>query len=274
MAYNNARTMIPGTFGYSDLMQLGHAHECKEDKENVLLRNIAKLGYMLPIELKRFPIFDQDRNHTCVPVRGLAEYIANTCPERLLGGYNLESLSGFQLLLQKFWAAYRVVNGEHPVFEQKRDLLKNCVPIKVHTDEGTGLRKSAIYQYSWGPVIPKNMSTINRYFYWACIFHEQYRHHHSGYEIGNIVLDDLMGEMAKQIIDLYNNGIKIGGQQFFLVLTGLEGDLPAQARVCHCTLIAKKGFFSKVSRLLFFEDCELWMVKTGFSDYNACFLNA
>ena len=44
MAYNNARTMTTGAFGYSELMQLGQAHECKEDKENVLLRNIAKLG--------------------------------------------------------------------------------------------------------------------------------------------------------------------------------------------------------------------------------------
>ena len=209
------------------------------------LGTLQSWGYVLPIELKTFPIFDQDRKHTCVPVRALAEYIANTCPERLLGGYNLESLSDFQLLLQHFWTAYKVVNGEHPVFEQKRDLLKNCVPIKVHTDEGTGLRKSAIYQYSWGPVIAKNMSTINRYFFFACIFHEQYRRHHAGYEIGNMVLDDLMGEMAKQITDLYHSGIKIGGQQFFLVLTGLEGDLPSQARVGHCTLIAKKCFFPK-----------------------------
>lgn len=234
MAYNNARTMSPGTYGYSELMQLGYAHECGDDKESILLRNIAKLGYMLKIELKKFSLFDQTSPHTCVPVRALAEWIADNCPDRLLGGYKLESLSDFQSLLQQFWKSYRVQNGEHQVFQEKTHLLRNCLPIKVHTDEGTGLRKTAIYQYSWGPVIAKDLSTTNRYYFWSCIFHEQYRRHHAGYEIGNLVLDDLMGEMGRQLTDLYNNGIEIGGQRFFLVLTGLEGDLPSQARVCHC----------------------------------------
>ena len=234
MAYNNARTMSPGTYGYSELMQLGYAHECRDDKESILLRNIAKLGYMLKIELKKFSLFDQTSQHTCVPVRALAEWIADNCPDRLLGGYKLESLSDFQSLLQQFWKSYRVQNGEHQVFQEKTHLLRNCLPIKVHTDEGTGLRKTAIYQYSWGPVIAKDLSTANRYYFWSCIFHEQYRRHHAGYEIGNLVLDDLMGEMGRQLTDLYNNGIEIGGQRFFLVLTGLEGDLPSQARVCHC----------------------------------------
>ena len=59
MAYNNARTMSPGTYGYSELMRLGYAHECADDKESILLRNIAKLGYMLKIELKKFSLFPE-----------------------------------------------------------------------------------------------------------------------------------------------------------------------------------------------------------------------
>ena len=80
------------------------------------------------------------------------------------------------------------------------------------------------------------MSSNNRYFYFSSIFHEQYRKHHAGYEAGNAVLGSLMQEMADQLTDVYQNGVEIAARRFFLVLSGLEGDLPAQARVLHCNL--------------------------------------
>ena len=235
-AFNDASLMTPGMPGYAELVQLGLAHESHYDKESVLLNNIEKLGYTLSIQLRSFEVLHQQRQHTCVPMRGFAELMSQQCPERLLAGYKGESLSVFQQLLKRFWKCYQVYNASHPVFLEKSGALDCCIPIKVHTDEGTGVRKTAIYQYSWGPVIPKDMSSNNRYFYFSCIFHEQYRKHHAGYEAGNAVLDSLMKEMADQLTDVYQNGVEIATQRFFLVLTGLEGDLPAQARVCHCNL--------------------------------------
>lgn len=264
MAFNNARTMTPGSPGFSELMQLGRAHESKDDKESVFLSHVAKLGFTLKVPLQQFTLFDQPRQHSCVPMRGFTELILRECPERLLAGYGLDSLPVFCNMLQEFWKSYRIYNGEHEVFQDKTTSdLRCCIPIKVHTDEGTGLRKTPIYQYSWGPLIPKDMSSCNRYFYWSCIFHEQYRKHHAGYEIGNLVLDDLMGYMAREMNDLYQNGFEICGHKFWFVLTGLEGDLPAQARVCHCHLFVQPTVCFQFSvyvgnNLSFFKSMKLW----------------
>ena len=133
--------MTPGMPGYAELVQLGLAHESHSDKESVLLNNIEKLGYTLNIQLRSFEVLDQDRQHTCVPIRGFAELMSKECPERLLAGYKDESLSDFQQLLKRFWKCYRVYNASHPVFLQKGGVLDHCIPIKVHTDEGTGVRK-------------------------------------------------------------------------------------------------------------------------------------
>jgi len=238
MAYNHAKSMTPGSSAYAQLMQLGLANEAREERrEDVFLTNVAQLGFTLQVELDNFPVFDQSKPHTCVPIRGLTELIFAECPERLLGGFKMESLHQFQQLLGRFWACYRVYNGQHAVYHDKTPAERlQCIPVKIHTDEGTGLRKTPIYQYSWGPVIPKNVSSCNRYFYFTSIFHEQYRKHHAGYEVGNLVLDDVMGHMARQFVSMYRDGVSVGSTKFFLVVTGLEGDLPAQARVCHSNL--------------------------------------
>eukprot|EP00435_Cladocopium_sp_Y103_P067461 s267_g30.t1 len=104
---------------------------------------------------------------------------------------------------------------------------------RVHMDEGTGVRKTAIYQYSWGPVIPKDVNSCNRYFFWSCIFHEQYKKHHAGYEGGNAVLDDVMQHLADELTSVYTDGIMVGATTYFLVWVELEGDLPAQAKAMH-----------------------------------------
>ena len=188
-AYDSYKVMVPGSFGYTTLVQLGHAHELKCDKETTLLKAIDNLGLTLKIKLKSFPLLAQKRNHTCVPIRAFAEMLVQEYPQRILAGYDTGSMDAFEGLLERFWKSYRVQHSYHPVFEHRLDSdLRQYIPIKIHTDEGTGLRKTAIYQYSWGPVIPKNMKSCNRYFFWSCIFHEQYKHHHAGFQQGNAVL--------------------------------------------------------------------------------------
>lgn len=235
MAYNTAKAMYPGGPAWAELSQLGFAHEAPSGKvEMKLLEAIHKLGYTLQVPLRKFPVLNQERNHTCVPIRSLASLMAAECPKRLCAGYGLHALESFENLLGRFWTCYRVYNQVHPVFRDKSlDELSRCIPIKVHMDEGTGLRKTAIYQYSWGPMIPKDVNSCNRYFFWSCIFHEQYKKHHAGFESGNAVLDDLMQQLADELTSVYADGIMVGDTKYFLVWVGLEGDLPAQAKAMH-----------------------------------------
>lgn len=247
--------MIQSGPSWAALAQLARAHVV-QDKESKLLETIHLLGYSLNVPLQNFPLLAQDREHTCVPMRSLAMRMLQECPRRLLAGHGLDSLEDFQSLLQRFWNCYMVFNGQHPVFTEKTAAeLCRCIPIKVHADEGTGLRKTAIYQFSWGPVIPKDLNSCNRYFFWSCIFHEQYKKHHAGFDAGNAVLDDLMQHLTDELNFLYHDGLLVGDAPYFLVLVGLEGDLPAQARAMHCTLTAALLYMLKVShsRMLFFH---------------------
>ena len=58
------------------------------------------------------------------------------------------------LLLESFWKMHRVAHGDHWVFQQHGECLRQCVPYYLHLDEGTGLRKSAVLvinmQACWG----------------------------------------------------------------------------------------------------------------------------
>ena len=61
------------------------------------------------------------------------------------------------------------------------------VPIKIHADEGTGQRKQAVYQCSWGPAIRSDFASWNSYFFWACLPSIAYKHANCGNEEGNSV---------------------------------------------------------------------------------------
>ena len=234
--------MRPGGPGYAELVQLGLAHESTFDKETVFLRAVCSLGFSLPVELKTFALFAQNKRHTCVPVRSLAELMIRDCPHRLLAGHSLSGLDHFQALLERFWTAYKVYNPHHAVFRDKVTELRFSIPIKLHTDEGTGLRKTAIFQCSWGPVLFCNLKSRNRYFFWSCAFNEQYKKHNAGFEQGNRVLDDLISNLVPELEDLYRNGLRIENHHFFLVLAAIEGDLPAQAKLMHCYLAHNPSF--------------------------------
>ena len=246
--------MSPGSPFWAEMTQLGQAAQVGRNRQEIqLLDAIMALGYSLKIDLKKFQLHGQHREHTCVPIRDLAELMASKCPERLLAGYTMQNLGGFQALLKRFWTSYRVLHPGHPVFGKSMDELLRCIPIKLHEDEGTGLRKTAIYQYSWGPVLPKDLNSNNRYFFWSCAFHEQYKDYHAGYDAGNAVLDGLATQLQTELQSLFET--PLAAVPFFLVWVGLEGDLPAQARAMHCTLAHFFGVIAQCSFLFAGHKC-------------------
>ena len=80
------------------------------------------------------------------------------------------------------------------------------LPVKIHSDEGTGLRKTAIYQFSWGPLLSSSQASWDRYFFWGCMPREDYKKEHSGFEKGNAVLDEFCSHMARQAAHVYTEG--------------------------------------------------------------------
>lgn len=224
-------TMLPGAPMYAELLQLSLASRASGSKEEVFVKTVVDLGLLLKIPVKSIRLATAEVNHYCVTIQDVAKHILEFCPAKLLGGHTGDSLKAFEDDLTTFWNTYSKVNPSHPVFKDFPNRCR-CIPCKLHSDEGTGLRKSAVQQYSWGPVLHDSPNSLDRYYFFSCINAEQYKKFHTGtYATGNMMLDDICEHFAKQATQAYTEGIlseALG--RFHLVWIGLEGDLPAHAR--------------------------------------------
>lgn len=234
-AYSQWRTMLPGCPGYREMEQLAIAHRAKSDKESVFIQQVVNIGGTLPIPLKELCLETNGKKHYCLEVRAVAEYVLGRYPQKLLAGFSADDFACFQSLLEEYWQCYKKIYQEHPVFEDHKQELGRCIPIKLHSDEGTGLRKTAVYQFSWGPILSDGAASWDRYLFWSCMSHEDYKEAHAGFERGNSVLDELCSHLAAQAASMYREGLETPwfGKLYF-VWCAHEGDLPAQARAYHC----------------------------------------
>ena len=214
------------------MTQLAAAHHRKSDKETLFLQQVQNIGGMLPIPLEKLPLETTGKTHVCLEIKAMAEHIFSAYPQKLMAGCS--SMDDLGSKLDSFWSAYRTLYRDHPVFRDHAGELCKCLPVKIHSDEGTGLRKTAIYQFSWGPLLSSSQASWDRYFFWGCMPHEDYKKEHSGFEKGNAVLDEFCSHMARQAAHVYTEGINVPNfGTMYMVWTGHEGDLPAQARAYH-----------------------------------------
>lgn len=170
--------------------------------------------------------------HPILPIQDMAKEIFRSYEDKLLAGRSVESAHG---LFLRFWRTFRQVQPESKVFQvHSQDRLRFCIPCKLHVDEGTGVRKSAVLQCSWGPILASGGASWLRYFFWSCMGHESYRRLNVGFECGNRVVDSLTQEFANQAKSALETGIATKHGTFYLCFVCVEGDLPAQAKVFHC----------------------------------------
>ena len=227
--------MIPGSPFFVEMQQLALANDSKSRKDDVFIRQAVAIGLSLDIPVSEIFLEQLGHKTHVLDIRTVAEYVFAAYPERFLAGFDALPKVAFRQVLLKFWEAYSKYYPHHPVFSDHGHRLSSCVPVKIHSDEGTGLRRTGVYQFSWGPVLPSDLSSVSRYIFWSCMKHEDYKDGHAGYERGNHILDELCGHFAAQALDVYLNGVQtevLG--KVFLVWVAHEGDLPAQAKAYHC----------------------------------------
>jgi len=194
-----------------------------------------------------------------VSVGSVAAYLLEFHPAKLLPGLSIEHVHD---TLRNSWKAYRNFNPDHDVYTRFPESLHMCVPCKLHSDKGTGLRRSAVMQYSWGGVMADAPNSFDRYFFWCSILGEEYKKAHAGYETGNVVLDEICEELVRQCREVYQTGVRSPGFDcvFHLAWVGLEGDLPALARAFRC----KRNFARAPNQLCYW--CEVDDKSVPFTD--------
>ena len=258
--------MLPGAPMYGELLQLSLASRASGSKEEVFVRSVVDLGLLLKIPVTTIRLESSGVNHYFFTIQDVAKHILDFYPAKLLAGHSCDSLEAFEGDLTTFWKTYSKVNPLHPVFTDFANRLSRCIPCKLHSDEGTGLRKSAVQQFSWGPVLHDSPNSLDRYFFFSCLNAEQYKKWNTGsYATGNAVLDEVSDHLAKQATQAYTEGIlsKALGR-FHLVWIGLEGDLPAQAR---CYRL-KRHFSCIPNRMC--PWCQADDLEVPFTDFRDC----
>ena len=147
-SFRQLSTVLPGAPGYNDL-------PAKGSKEEAFVREVANIGEILRLKVAAKQLQTINKKHYFVPVRTVAEHLAKFFPQKLL---SVEAVSEVGKILTDFWKSFKVLHPNHPVYQKYSDALHCCIPCKIHCDEGTGLRKAAVLQVSWGPVLPQELS--------------------------------------------------------------------------------------------------------------------
>ena len=231
--------MTPGNPGYAELVQLGLANEAAADKETIFVSNLLRLGYSLQTAMVRVDLNlpEGAAKQYILPIQELATEILEFFPQKLLFGHDLSRACRKQVeeTLVTFWEAYRYVDPGHPVYQDHASELGKVIPCRLHMDEGTSFRKHAVMQMSWGPILKHLPASPHHCFYFTSILGDAYKDENVGYEAGNSILDAIAEHIAIHCRRSYYFGVQIPGEheRLYLAWVGLEGDLPAQARMMH-----------------------------------------
>ena len=148
---------------------------------------------------------------------------------------------------EAFWYTWKQVEPKHPIFSKHASCLGQCVPICIHCDEGTTLKKKGIMIIQVQPLIGKGTrkrkassdvpgcnilghSLISRYL-WSVMLTRFY----SSKKLKNKPLLRLVEHLATELSDVFYNGIQFTdqgvSQTCFLVPVALKGDWPALTKI-------------------------------------------
>eukprot|EP00438_Fugacium_kawagutii_P022263 Skav211437 [mRNA] locus=scaffold1591:160572:162182:+ [translate_table: standard] len=146
---------------------------------------------------------------------------------------------------QQFWSKYRMVQPHHPIFLTHAGREQFCVPIAVHCDEGTTLKKKSIMIIQLHSLMGKgtrkrkstdtepgiNMlgSTLANRVLWSVMLARVY----SGKKNGNKPLEKLIEHLSSQLSDVFYKGCRLqhAEKTIYLVPICMKGDWPALAKI-------------------------------------------
>ncbi|CAE7760288.1 unnamed protein product [Symbiodinium sp. KB8] len=148
--------------------------------------------------------------------------------------------------LRSFWCNYRKLHPQHDVFNDHATRLDACVPMMLHLDEGTSLKKKAIMVLSVQPVCGrgsrKSKSTSMGINFTGSTFCTRFLYSvllARTYITRKKILYDLLEHWQQDLNDCYQNGIEIDGvaglSKVWPVVINCKGDWPALTKAGRLT---------------------------------------
>ena len=142
---------------------------------------------------------------------------------------------------KQFWAHFRGTSPNHEVYRHHQDELENCVPIYLHFDEGTSIKKKALLVAQWQPVLgfgssrdPNDLNllgaSVKTRFLYSCMLGKVY-----GGKRKNKPLLKLVEHMAEELRQLFFEGlnVQLDGKvkKTYLIPIGVKGDWQGLAKI-------------------------------------------
>lgn len=132
---------------------------------------------------------------------------------------------------EHFWSVYKQFHENHPVFHDHLGHLGNTLPVLLHGDEGTSLKKASmmilniqgILAPSPGSVNHKGHSFKNRFLYTVCPS--------ALYKRDASYLEHLFEYLAADLSALYHSGVSVHGKKYWIVTLSTKGDWAYLAKV-------------------------------------------
>ena len=158
---------------------------------------------------------------------------------------------------EAFWKEWKKLHPDHALYDLHQERLGSCIPIAIHLDEGTTLKKKSILVIQWQPVMGRGTrrhnstveipgcnllgDSLTTRFLWSVMLARLYsgkkkpRKRGGGSGLGQKPLQEMFKELAKQLTEAFTSGIDIqfGDQsrRIFLVCVAIKGDWPALCKV-------------------------------------------
>ena len=144
----------------------------------------------------------------------------------------------------QFWGKWKLLQPKHPIYEVHTGHEGNCIPIAIHCDEGTTLKKKSMMIIQIHPLMGRgtrkrkssaeepgcNMlgNSITTRMLWSVMLSRVYSSKkHKGKPLKKLI--DLL---SQELHDAFFTGFKLNnGRRIFMIPICMKGDWPALAKV-------------------------------------------
>lgn len=185
---------------------------CPRHYHRNLHRLIIKFGLSLPVGIDCVTTPVKVRTQVADlpwPVLMLSSWLRlifeRTSGAMVLNGFNLEESDSWERELLSFWALFRKVQPNHPIYQKGPEVWARCIPFQYHGDEGRGKLRRSVLICSYAPALQwKGHSFLSRLL--ATVMPGE---RYACTEDGRETLEVLHAAMAADLIELFEDGLKV-----------------------------------------------------------------
>ena len=133
--------------------------------------------------------------------------------------------------LETFWTRYRESRPNHPVFREHAHHLNRCLPLFLHADEGTGMKRKGLLILQFQPVLAQGSKRAADLNMAGSTYVNRFVHavlKQSLYNKQKTILYNLLRHWSEDFRDAFRDGVfvSIGDckEKIYPIVLGLKGD--------------------------------------------------